>query len=240
MDRIEMLSDKIMGVSNGTRSDQPIPRVIKETHNSRARVSTVSSDKSPNHDVISHTLPLGKEQEVDVNDRGQTDRRFKITRKNKQGKHPILTERLLGGSGKHLMRSSGARRIDNMGATSAISKQGMQILTWNEKDRNQQPAEIEKRDLGLEHPDGTELLGEGTTLCQGLVPNLSGVFRSNKDLSYAHMLEEFDATKARIMLIGLYQRVVSEERIHKLGWWYVFMVVLIWHLHALRYCLHLP
>lgn len=146
MDRIEILSDKIMKVSNETQSSRPIPRVIKETHNSRARVSTISSDKSPNHDVISHTLPHGKEQEVDANDRDQTDRRFKITGKNKQGKHPILTEKLLGGSGKHLIRSSGAKRIDHMGATSAISKRGLQILPWSGNDLNRQPVEIEKRD----------------------------------------------------------------------------------------------
>lgn len=219
---------------HASRSRRPPSRSTSTNHDPKAAIDTDTSGKSLKHGCQGLKLP-GMKQKL------ARDHDNQMTSKKDTKEEPLsLDTSFLELGGKYptasgSMRSRQAR--NGRVLSSGIHKRRLKNSNMSLSD--QKPSRTVEKESTTEHHEVTRVLAEKIPSRQGLVINYPVFLRFWKNLSSTHLLESSKINKARTLLIGLYQRVMSEECIYRLGWWYVVVVVLIWHVHSLRYCLNL-
>lgn len=211
------------------QSRRPPSRSTKTNHDSKSAIDPVTSGKSLKHGCQDLNLP-GKKQKL------ARDHDNQITSKKDTKEEPLSLNTSFLKLGRRKSTTSKSRRLPQTRnrevSASSIHKRRL------ENSHTSLSSHVEKESK-TEHHEVTRVLAERIPSRRGLIINHPVFLRFWKNLASIHLLESFKINKARTSLIGLYQRVMSEERIYRLGWWYVVVVVLIWHVHLLYYCLNL-
>lgn len=211
------------------QSRRPPSRSTRTKHDSKAAIDPVTSGKSLKRGCQDLKLP-GKKQKL----ARDHDNQIKSKKDTKEEPLSLNTSFLeLGG------RKSTTSKNMRLPQTRNRQVLASSIHERRLESPHRSLSSHVKKESKTEHHEVTRVLAERTPLRRGLIINYPVFLRLWKNLSSTHLLESFEINKARTLVIGLYQRVLSEERMYRLGWWYVVVVVLIWHVHLLRYCLNL-